>query len=149
ITVPARTDREFGLALWLFTFVADPETGRHRAAVASRPHPLIGDRAEHPPGPCSWWPGRAALAAGPPPPAHRRAGLLPLLHPWPGAAGRPGPGRRAALDDRDVSTTVDSYVRTGGMISASVGGWRLCVGPASAGVPAWRAGSALAELGEL
>ena len=37
---------------------------------------------------------RPALAAGPPPPADRRAGLLPLLDAPPGAAGRPGPGRR-------------------------------------------------------
>jgi hypothetical protein len=35
------------------------------------------------------------------------------------------------------------------MISAPVVGWWCCVGPASAGVPARRAGSALAELGEL
>jgi hypothetical protein len=36
----------------------------------------------------------------PPPPADRRAGLLPLLDARACAAGRPGRGRRAALEDR-------------------------------------------------
>ena len=41
-------------------------------------------------------PGRAALAAGPPQPAHRRTGLLPLLHAPPGPAGRPWSGSPGA-----------------------------------------------------
>jgi DDE superfamily endonuclease len=53
------------------------------------------------PGPwrgCFWRPGGQALAAGPPQPHDRRAGLLPLLYSPPHPAGRPGQGRRAALD---------------------------------------------------
>src|SRR3954467_8779262 len=43
---------------------------------------------------------RLLVAAHPPLPAHRRAGLLPLLSPHPGAADRTGRGRRTALDRR-------------------------------------------------
>src|SRR5215204_2191195 len=50
--------------------------------------------------PCTWRSGWAALAAGPPQPQDRRAGLLPLLHATPGAADHPGSSRRAALDHR-------------------------------------------------
>src|SRR5512133_1013310 len=39
----------------------------------------------------------AALAAGPPQPAHRGAGLLPVRRPGRPAAGRPGPGRGGSL----------------------------------------------------
>jgi hypothetical protein len=71
---------------------------------------------------CSRRASRPTPAHGPPQPAHRRAGFLPLLNPSPGAAGYPGPGRRAALDHGDASTTVHSYTRTGCMISAPVVG---------------------------
>jgi hypothetical protein len=42
------------------------------------------------------WP---ALAAGPPQPQDRWAGLLPLLDAPPGRPGHPGPGRRTPLED--------------------------------------------------
>jgi hypothetical protein len=41
--------------------------------------------------------GVAALAAGPPQPTHRGAGLLPVRRPGRPAAGRPGPGGRVSL----------------------------------------------------
>src|SRR6266496_2898572 len=108
----------------------------------------LGVPAPGPPRPCAWRTGRPALAHDPPQPQDRRAGLLPLLHAPPHPACRPGPGRRAALDGGDLSTTVHSYVRTGCMIFGSIVVGRLGVGPASAGVPARWAGPALAELGE-
>src|SRR6266498_1512398 len=58
----------------------------------------LGVPAPGPPRPCAWRTGRPALAHGPPQPQDRRAGLLPLLHAPPHPAGRPGQGRRAALD---------------------------------------------------
>jgi SRSO17 transposase len=45
---------------------------------------------------------RVLLAADPPLPAHRRAGLLPLLSPHPGAADPAGRRRRAAVDGGGV-----------------------------------------------
>jgi SRSO17 transposase len=70
------------------------------AAVLSRPRcqrpPLLrlglgGHRAR---------PARLPLAADPPPPAHPRAGVLPLLLTPPRPLGHPGQGRRAALGHR-------------------------------------------------
>src|SRR6266498_3336047 len=58
----------------------------------------LGVPAPGPPRPCAWRTGRPALAHGPPQPQDRRAGLLPLLHAPSYPAGRPGQGRRAALD---------------------------------------------------
>jgi hypothetical protein len=43
---------------------------------------------------------RLPVPADPPEPAHLGTGLLPLLQPAAGHAGRPGEGRRAPLDDR-------------------------------------------------
>jgi hypothetical protein len=43
---------------------------------------------------------RTPVPANPPEPKHRGTGLLPLLLPAAGHAGRPGQGRRASLDDR-------------------------------------------------
>src|SRR4051794_12312702 len=55
-------------------------------ARPARPRPRVGHRL--------------LVAAHPPLAAHRAAGLLPLLSPHPGAAGRPGRRRRPPLDDR-------------------------------------------------
>jgi hypothetical protein len=81
-------------------------------------------------GPASSWPRRprpawGQVAAGAPQPKRWRVGLLRLLRACQHAADRPGPGRRSQVGDRDVSTTVHSYMRTGCMISAPVEGWRL------------------------
>jgi DDE superfamily endonuclease len=56
----------------------------------------------HPPSPRSprQRPGRAALAADPPPPAHQGAGLLPLLHASTHPAFDPGQGGRHQVDHR-------------------------------------------------
>jgi DDE superfamily endonuclease len=73
--------------------------------------------ADAPAGWGHWLLVRRSLATGEL--AYRCAG------PGHAVVARAGPGSRAAMEGRDVSTTVHSYMRTGCMIRAPVVGWWL------------------------
>ena len=75
-----------------------------KGAKGHRHYEWVVVRLNHREG-CAWRPSRPALAAGPPQPQDRRAGLLPLLHTpgrcrWPSWSGLPGGAGRSKSASR-------------------------------------------------